>query len=104
MVVCRFWCVFGARSQDLELGPWRPWPSNHRDQFTLSVAVAIDVPLGGLDRPVTGQQLDVPQAAACLVHDPGGTGDEGPSAGMGRAAFQANVLERPVEPHDDAER
>ena len=71
-------------------------PSDHRDQFALSVAVAVDVPLRGLDRAMTGQQLNVPQAAACLVDDAGGTGDERPAAGMGRAAFQANILERPV--------
>jgi type I restriction enzyme, R subunit len=30
----------------VELSSSQPWPSNHRDELTLSVAVAVDVPLG----------------------------------------------------------
>ena len=82
---CRWWfgnlrMILAVGREGLELGPWRPWPSDHRDQFALRVAVAVDVPLGGLDRPMACQQLDVPQAAACLVDDAGGAGDEGPAA------------------------
>ena len=41
-------------------------PSNHCDQLALRIGVAVDVPLGGLDRPVTGEQLDIPQRATGL--------------------------------------
>src|SRR5208337_713995 len=92
-----FWTVFGVWLCDRGLWSSRPWPLDHRNQFALSVAVAVDVPLSGLDRPVTGQQLNVAQRAACLVYDPSGSGDKRPAAGMRGTAFQANVLERPVE-------
>ena len=36
-------------------------PSNHCDQLALGIGVAVDVPLGGLDRPVAGEQLDIAQ-------------------------------------------
>ncbi len=61
---------------EVEWWPSRPWPSDHRDQFALSVAVAIDVPLGGLDRPVACQQLNIAERAACLMHNAGSAGDE----------------------------
>ena len=63
-----------------ELWSSRPWPSNHRNELALGVAVAVDVPLRRLDGPMTSQQLNVPQRAACLVHDASGAGDEGPTA------------------------
>ena len=50
--------------------------SNHCNEFALGIAVAVDVPLRGLDRPVTCQQLHVPQRATCLVHGAGGPSDE----------------------------
>ena len=57
--------------------PWSlPSASNHRHQFALHVGVAVDVPLGGLDRPVTGEQLNVAQRAAGLVDEPGSPRDE----------------------------
>jgi hypothetical protein len=34
-------------------------PSNHCDRLALHIAVAVDVPLSGLDRAVTGEQLDI---------------------------------------------
>jgi hypothetical protein len=34
-------------------------PSDHSDQLALHIAVAVDVPLSCLDRPVTGKQLDM---------------------------------------------
>jgi hypothetical protein len=33
-------------------------PSDHCDQLALRIAVAVDVPLGGLDRAVTGVMPD----------------------------------------------
>src|SRR5580700_6625594 len=54
-----FWDVLGGCSDDAELSSCRPWPSDHRDQFALSVAVAVDVPLRGLDRAMACQQLDI---------------------------------------------
>jgi small neutral amino acid transporter SnatA (MarC family) len=58
-------------------------PSDHRHELALGIAVAIDVPLGGLDRPVTCQQLNVPERAADLVDEPGCPGDERPPPRMG---------------------
>src|ERR1700730_11162433 len=103
-LVCEFYDDFGAWSDDAEWWSWRPWPSNHRNELALGVAVTVDVPLRRLDRPMACQQLHVPQRAARLVNDASAPGDERPAAGVRRTAFQANVLERPVEPHDDAER
>ena len=40
-------------------------PSNHRDKLALGIGVAVDVPLGRLDRPVASEQLDVAQRATC---------------------------------------
>ena len=77
--------------------------SDHRHELALGIGVAVNVPLGGLDRPMTGQQLNIAQRATGLVNEPSGTGDECPTAGMGRTALQANVLERPVEPDDNTE-
>jgi hypothetical protein len=34
-------------------------PSNHGDQLALHIGVAVDVPLGCLDRSVTSEQLNV---------------------------------------------
>ena len=50
--------------------------SDHCDQLALHISVAIDVALGGLDRPVTGKQLDIPQRTTGLVHEPRCPGDE----------------------------
>jgi hypothetical protein len=53
---------------------------NHRYQFALRVAVTTDVALGRLDRPMTGQQLDIAQRAVSFVHQPGCTCDERPAS------------------------
>jgi hypothetical protein len=50
------------------------------NELALGIAVAIDVPLRRLDRPVACQQWHVPQRTACLVHDASGPGDERPAA------------------------
>ena len=44
--------------------------SNHCDQLALRISVAVDVPLSGLDRPVTGEQVDVAQRTTGLVDEP----------------------------------
>src|ERR1700730_8895318 len=79
-LVCEFYDDFGAWSDDAEWWSWRPWPSNQRNELALGVAVTVDVPLRRLDRPVTRQQLHVPQRPACLVHDASCAGDERPAA------------------------
>ena len=61
---CRGGEIFG-RVAVLEI-----MPSDHRDKLTLHIGVAVDVPLGGLDRPVTGEQLDVTQRATDLMDEP----------------------------------
>ena len=78
-------------------------PSDHCDQLALHISVAIDVPLGGLDRPVTSEQLDISQRTTGLVDEPRCPGDERPPAGMRRAAVQTNVAECPVEPDHDTQ-
>ena len=50
--------------------------SNHRHELALRIAVAVDVPLRGLDRPMAGQQLNIAQRAASFVHQPRRAGDE----------------------------
>ena len=42
-------------------------PSNHCDQLALYIAVAVDVALSCLDRPVTSEQLHIAQRATGLV-------------------------------------
>ena len=51
---------------------------NHRDELTLHIGVAIDVPLGGLDRLMASKQLDIAQRTTGFVHEPCGPGDERP--------------------------
>ena len=79
-------------------------PSNHGDQLALHITVAVDVPLGGLDRPVTGEQLDIAQRTTGLVHEPRRPGDERPASGMRRAAVETNVAKRAIEPDHDTQR
>ena len=43
--------------------------SDHRHELALGIGVAIDVPLSGLDGPVTSEQLDVAQRATSLVDE-----------------------------------
>jgi hypothetical protein len=45
-------------------------PSNHCDQPALHIAVAVDVPLRFLDRPVTGEQLYIAQRPTGFVDEP----------------------------------
>ena len=54
----------------------------------LALGVALDVALGGVDRPVPGQQLHVAPAAPGAIYVFGGGGDEGASPRMRRAAVE----------------
>ena len=53
-------------------------PSNHRDELALHFSVAIDVALGGLERPMASEQLDIPQGGTGFVDEPRRPGDERP--------------------------
>jgi hypothetical protein len=75
---CRTGEIF-ARVAVLEI-----MPSNHGDELALHIAVAVDVPLSCLDRPVTGEQLDIAQRTAGVVSEPRRAGDERPAPGMRR--------------------
>ena len=66
-------------------------PSNHGDKLALGISVAVDVPLGRLDRPVASEQLDVAQRATDPMNQPRRPGDERPPSGMRRAAVQTDV-------------
>ena len=79
-------------------------PSNHCDQLALHIGVAVDVPLSGLDRPVTSEQLDIAQRTTGFVDEPRRPGDERPPSGMRRAAVEANVAKRAIEPDHDTQR
>ena len=78
--------------------------SDQRHELALGVGVAVDVPLGGLDRPVARQELHVSQRGTGIVDQPGGPGDEGAAARMGRATLQADCPIGLGEPIDDADR
>src|SRR5580700_4594065 len=56
---------------------------DHRDELALSICVAVDVPLGCLDRSMPCQQLNIPHGPACMMDEPSRAGDEGPAARMG---------------------
>jgi hypothetical protein len=86
------------------LPTWRSWLSNHRDQFALGVGIAVNLSLIRLNRPVTSQQLDIPQRAADLVDQPGRSGDERSAAGVRGAAFQTERAVGGRKPNHDTER
>ena len=73
------------------------------DEAALGVAVAVDVALRHADGRVAGQQLHIAQRTAGLVHPPGGAGDEGATAGVGRAALEAEAAVGRGEPVADAD-
>ena len=66
-------------------------PSNHCDQLALHISVAVDVPLGRLDRAVPGEQLDISQRTTGFVHEPRRPGNKRPPSRMRRAAVQTDV-------------
>src|SRR5579872_5328708 len=58
------------------------------DESSLGVGVAVDVALGGLDRAMAGEQLDVTEARPCPPCLSGRVGNERPSPAMGRAPLR----------------
>jgi hypothetical protein len=56
------------------------------DQSTLSVGIAVDVLLGCLDRPVSGEHLNVPKARAHVMGVASGERYKCASAAVGRTA------------------
>jgi hypothetical protein len=53
-----------------------------KDEAALCVGVALDVALSGLDRSMTGQELNVTKAGAGAMCIARSIGNEGPPAGM----------------------
>jgi hypothetical protein len=51
----------GLNRADLASRLLLPWASNQRHQLALHIGVAVDVPLGCQQRPVTGEQLNIPE-------------------------------------------
>jgi hypothetical protein len=70
-------------------------------EAALGYAVAFDIALGGVDRPVTGQELHVPERSPCPVHQLGSVGDEGTPPRVGRAALEAELRVQRMEPVHD---
>jgi hypothetical protein len=79
-------------------------PSNHCDKLALRITVPVDVPLGGLDRAVASEQLDIPQRTTGLVHEPRRPGDKRSASGMRRAAGETDVAKCAIEPDHDTQR
>jgi hypothetical protein len=50
--------------------------SDQREEFALGFGVAVDVPLGRLDRSMPSQQLNVVQQCPSLMHNPRRPSDE----------------------------
>src|SRR5665811_2142911 len=65
------------------MATWRD-TSDQRHQPALSVGVAVDVPLGCLNRSVTGENLNIPERPTGFMNEAGSPGDECPAARVGR--------------------
>src|SRR5271165_1180953 len=65
--------------------------SDQADETPLAEAVSLDVALGGLDRRVPSEELNVAQRAAGSMKVARGVGDEGASAGVRRAALEPEL-------------
>src|SRR5450759_4504358 len=76
--------------------------SDQRHQPPLSVGFAVDVALGGLNRSVTGENLNIPERPTGFMNEAGSAGDEGPAARVGRAPGKAYCPIRTGEPVGDA--
>src|SRR5450756_21796 len=83
------------------MATWRD-TLNQRHQPALSVGVAVDVPLGCLNRSVTGENLHVPERTTGFMNEAGSPGDECPAARVGRTPRQPQVSIRAGEPVGDA--
>src|SRR6516162_8252316 len=78
------------KSRDDGRGPFALWPSNQGHELALGIGVAIDVPLGCLNRPVTGKQLHIAQRATRLMDQPRCSRDKRSPPGMRRTAHKAD--------------
>ena len=71
---------------DLNLGTLatlcREFVLDKRYQPPLRIAIAVDIALRGLNRPVTREELNVTKRTASLVDDTGGAGNERPTTRM----------------------
>src|SRR5450759_2479851 len=76
--------------------------SDQRHQPALGVGVAVDVPLGCLNRSVPGENLHVPERPTGFMNKAGSAGDESPAARVGRTPRQPQVSIRTGEPVGDA--
>jgi hypothetical protein len=69
-----------SRKGDFEEGPGAGASSEQADEASLSARVAVDVSFSRLDRRMSGENLDVAQAAPGLVNVARGPRDEGAPA------------------------
>src|SRR4051812_12689930 len=76
------------------LGSARAGASDAGDEPTLGFAVAVDIALRHRDACMSGELLDVPQAAASLGDQACCPRDEGPTARVRRASGKAELLEK----------
>jgi hypothetical protein len=71
---------------------------DQRYEPPLGVAVAIDIALRGLNRPMAGEQLNVPKRAAGFVDEPSRARNKGSAARMRRAAVEPKVIIGALKP------
>lgn len=76
---------------------------NQGYQPPLRIAIAVNIPLGGLDGSMTCEQLDVSQGSTGLVHQSRGSRDECTPSRVGRAAVETESLIGALEPDYDTE-
>ena len=74
---------------------------DQRYQPPLGVTIAIDVPLRGLDRAMTGEQLNIAQRATSFMNKPRGPRNKRSATRMGRATLQIELFECTVKPDND---
>ena len=72
------------------------------DEPALGARVTIDIGLSVLNRPVTGQLLNITQAAAGFEDEPCGVGDERAAARMRCAALEPELAIESGKPVHDA--
>jgi hypothetical protein len=60
----------------------REFVLDERYEPPLRIAIAVDIPLRGLNRPVTREELNVTKRAASLMDHAGGAGNERPATRM----------------------
>jgi hypothetical protein len=72
---------------------------DQRYEPPLGIAVAIDIALRGLNRPMAGEQLNVPERATGFVDQPSRARNKGSPARMRRAAVEPKVVIGALKPH-----